>query len=169
MLGTIALLARLAATPPGQVREDTVLSACGLVRRILGAEDAYVVRSGDPHFVLLGSTVDPREYEIKQRGYWLIWREGATQPGSPGGLLTVADRMVTDPQPLAAGVPATHLATTLPGNESNSEVLIIRGPWPAGVTADQVELIATIRPLMAYLMGNYLDGEIGRASCRERV
>jgi len=159
MLGTIALLARLAATPPGQVREDTVLSACGLVRRILGAEDAYVIRSGDPHFVRLGSNDDPREYEIKQRGYWLIWREGATQPGSLGSLFSVTDRMVTDPQPLETGVPATHLATTLPGNESNSEVLVIRGPWPGGITVAEVELIATIRPLMAYLMGNYLDGE----------
>lgn len=159
MLGSIALLARLAATPPGQVSEETVLTACGIVRNLLGAQEAYVVRAGDPHFVRLGSTDDPREYEIKQRGYWLIWKEGAATPDSPGGLFTVADRMVADPRPLAAGTPATHLATTLPGNESNSEVLIVRGPWPGGVGKDQVEMVATIRPLMAYLMGNFLDAE----------
>jgi diguanylate cyclase (GGDEF)-like protein len=159
MLGTIATLARLAATPAQEAAEDTVLRACSVVRDLLGAEDAYVIRAGDPNFVRLGSTEDPRAYEIKQRGYWLVWREGAANPGMPGGLFTVADRMVTGLQPLAVGIPATHLATLLPGNESNSEVLIVRGPWPEGLSDDQVDLVISIRPLLAYLVGNVLDAE----------
>lgn len=159
MLSAIAALARLAATSAQEAAEETVLSACTLVRDLLGAGDAYVIRAGDPNFVRLGSTDDPRSYEIKQRGYWLVWREGAANPGGAGGLFTVADRMVLDPQPLEAGVPATHAATLLPGNESNSEVLIVRGPWPNGLSAEQVDLVAAIRPLLAYLVGNVLDAE----------
>lgn len=159
MLSTIAGLARLAATPAQEATEDTVLGACTLVRDLLSAEDAYVIRAGDPNFVRLGSSEDPRAYEIKQRGYWLVWREGAANPALPGELLTVADRMVSDLQALDPGIPATHLATLLPGNESNSEVLIVRGPWPEGLSDEQVNLVASIRPLLAYLVGNVLDAE----------
>ncbi|MCL4242651.1 MAG: diguanylate cyclase [Dehalococcoidia bacterium] len=159
MLNTLAALGRLAATPAQQVGEGTVLAACGLVKDVLGAEDAYVIRAGDPNFVRLGSTEDPRAYEIKQRGYWLVWREGAANPALPGGLFSVTDRMVVDAHPLEAGTPATHVATLLPGNESNSEVLIVRGPWPEGLSGDQVDLVASIRPLLAYLVGNVLDAE----------
>jgi diguanylate cyclase (GGDEF)-like protein/PAS domain S-box-containing protein len=159
MFSTIAALARLAATPAQEAAEDTVVRACVLVRDLLGAEDAYVIRAGDPNFVRLGSTEDPRAYEIKQRGYWLIWREGAANPGLAGGLFTVTGRMVTPGGPLEAGIPATHLATLLPGNESNSEVLIVRGPFPSGLSNEQVDLVAAIRPLLAYLVGNVLDAE----------
>jgi diguanylate cyclase (GGDEF)-like protein len=159
MLSTIAALARLAATPAREAAEETVLGACSLVRELLGAEDAYVIRSGDPHFVRLGSSEDPRAYEIKQRGYWLVWREAAAQPESLGGMFTVADRLVLDPRPLEPGVPATHVATLLPSNESNSEVLVVRGAWPQGVTSEQVEIVAAVRPLLAYLVGNVLDVE----------
>jgi diguanylate cyclase (GGDEF)-like protein len=159
MLSTIAALARLAATPAQEAAEDTILSACTLVRDLLAAEDAYVIRAGDPNFVRLGSAEDPRAYEIKQRGYWLVWREGAAQPGVAGGLFTVSERMVVDLQPLGAETPATHLAALLPGNESNSEVLIVRGPWPNGLSDEQVDLVASIRPLLAYLVGNVLDAE----------
>lgn len=159
MFSTLAALGRLAATPAQQVGENTVLSACSLVRELLGAEDAYVIRAGDPDFVRLGSSEDPREYEIKQRGYWLVWREAAAQPELLGGVFTVADRIVLDPRPLEPAVPATHIATLLPGNESNSEVLVVRGPWIEGLSPDQVETVATVRPLLAYLVGNVLDAE----------
>jgi diguanylate cyclase (GGDEF)-like protein/PAS domain S-box-containing protein len=159
MLSTLAALGRLAATPAQEVAEDTVLAACALVRELLAAGDAYVIRAGDPNFVRLGSDDDPRAYEIKQRGYWLVWREGAANPALAGGLFNVVDRMVLELQAIEPGIPATHLATLLPGNESNSEVLVVRGPWPRGLSSDQIELVESLRPLLAYLVGNVLDAE----------
>ena len=159
MYATLGALSRLVATPPGVATVETVVSACAEIRRLLDAEDAYVVRSGDPAFLRLGDAGDPADYEIKQRGYWYAWREAAANPSEPTRLLTVADRLVGDIIPLAAGVPATHVAAILPGDESNSEMLIVRGPWAHGLSEEQVELLCSVRPLMAYLIGNVLDSE----------
>lgn len=159
MYATLGALSRLVATPPGVATVETVVSACAEIRRLLNAEDAYVVRSGDPAFLRLGDAGDPADYEIKQRGYWYAWREAAANPSDPARLLTVAGRLVGDIIPLAAGVPATHVAAILPGDESNSEMLIVRGPWAHGLSEEQVELLSSARPLMAYLIGNVLDSE----------
>lgn len=159
MSGTLGALSRLASTPPGTATVETVVAACAEIRRLFDADDAYVVRSGDPAFVRLGDDGDPAQYEIKQRGYWYAWREAAANPGEPNRLLTVTDRLVGDVVPLSAQVPATHIAAILPGDESNSEMLIVRGPWPDGLSEDQVELLGSVRPLMAYLIGNVLDSE----------
>ena len=105
--------------------------ACEIVRSSLGASGAYVLRAGDPHFVRLGCNCDPSSYEIKQRGYWLVWRELAVHADVDGCLFDVRDRLVTGSRPLAAGDPCTHVAITLPGDESNSELLVVCGPWPA--------------------------------------
>lgn len=157
MYATLGALARLVATPPKLATAGTVVAACEHVRELLGAEDAYVIRSGDPHFIRIGSDDDPAGYEIKQRGYWHAWREAAGHPGEAGRLLTVANRLVEEIAPMAAGTPATHIAAILPGDESNSEILVIRGPWPNGLSSEQLELANTVRPLMASLIANVLD------------
>jgi diguanylate cyclase (GGDEF)-like protein/PAS domain S-box-containing protein len=136
-----------------------VVAACAAIRDLLGAEDAYVLKSGDPHFLRLGDDTDPTAYEIKQRGYWHAWREAAAHPESPLRLLGVRDRLVEELLEVQPGLPATHLATVLPGDESNSELLVVRGPWPRGLDDDQIEALLTVRPLMAYLVSNVLDGE----------
>ncbi|MGE3074885.1 MAG: diguanylate cyclase [Dehalococcoidia bacterium] len=159
MFETLGALSRLAATSPADASEATVAAACSLVRELIGAEDAYVVRSGDPFFQRIGDTTDPSQYEIKQRGYWHAWRESAAHPADPIRLLTVRERLVEEILPLEPGVSATHVAAILPGDESNSEMLIVRGPWPDGLSTEQVELVTTIRPLLAYLVGSVLDGE----------
>ena len=89
MLSTLAELARIALTPSPKMTEGQVTHACAILRDILGAEDAYIIRSGDPHFVRLGSSDDPRSYEIKQRGYWVVWKELATNPNLSSGVFTV--------------------------------------------------------------------------------
>ncbi|MGE0600939.1 MAG: diguanylate cyclase [Dehalococcoidia bacterium] len=159
MFETLGALSRLAATSPADATEETVAAACSLVRELIGAEDAYVVRSGDPFFQRIGDSGDPTQYEIKQRGYWHAWRESAAHPADPFRLLTVRDRLVEEILPLEPGIPATHVAAILPGDESNSEMLIVRGPWAGGLSREQVELVTTIRPLLAYLVGSVLDGE----------
>lgn len=159
MFETLGALARLAATSPADANETTIAAACAHIRSLLGAEDAYVVRSGDPFFLRIGDDSDPAKYEIKQRGYWHIWRESAAHTTDPIRLLSVRDRLVEEILPMERNVPASHLAAVLPGDESNSEMLIVRGPWPEGLSAEQVNLTATIRLLLAYLVGNVLDGE----------
>lgn len=159
MLGKLAELATLATVRGALATDRVVVEACDVIRELLGAEDAYVLRAGDPHFVRVGCDCDPREYEIKQRGYWLSWRGLAGDPKQVAGLANIAERMVTDSVAFEAGLPATHLATILPNNESNSEMLVVRGPWPEGLTAEQVGLVCAMRPLMSYLVGNVLDSE----------
>ncbi len=159
MLGKLAKLAELSSVRGAEADEHAVLAACEVVRELLGAEDAYVLRAGDPYFVRIGCDCDPREYEVKQRGYWLSWRELAARTDKIAGLSNVIDRMVTDSVPFEPGMAATHLATIIPGSESNSEVLVVRGPWPEGLTAEQVEIVTAVRPLMAYLVANVLDAE----------
>ena len=53
----------------------------------------------------------------------------------------------------------THVASILPSSESNSEMLVIRGPWPNGLQDEEIQLVETARPIFAYLIGNFLDVE----------
>lgn len=152
-------LARLATRPPSAVTLADALHACAIVRQALTAEDAYIVRAGDPYFIRLGSDADPKDYEIKQKGYYLIWRELASHLQLVGGGVSVRERLVEQVLPLRPGVRPTHLACILPGYESNSEMLIVRGLWPRGLTAAQVRFFTVARPLVAALVGNLLDAE----------
>lgn len=58
----------------GRTSLAEVLPACEIVRRALGAEEAYVIQATDPHFTKLGAAEAPTGYEIKQKGYWIIRR-----------------------------------------------------------------------------------------------
>ena len=155
----LVALARLATVPSSVVTLADALHACAILREALAAEDAYIVRAGDPYFIRLGSDADPKDYEIKQKGYYLIWRELASHPRLMGGGVQVRDRLVEQSLPLRPGMRPTHLACILPGYESNSEMLIVRGPWPRGLTAAQVRFFTVARPLVAVLVSNLLDAE----------
>ncbi len=150
-------LARICTRPLPTTAD--VLDACALVRDALRAEDAYVIRAGDPYFIRMGCECEPSTYEIKQRGYWIIWREGAANPTVPAGLFDVDGGIVAGGRPLAAGVPATHAGAILPGDESNSEILVVRGPWPSGLTREHVQFIEAARPITAHLVSNVLDAQ----------
>jgi diguanylate cyclase (GGDEF)-like protein/PAS domain S-box-containing protein len=150
-------LSRIANAPHPGV--DDIERACAIVADVLNAEEAYVLRAGDPHFVRLGCECEPTAYEIKQKGYWLVWREAATHPEHVGGLFDVAARQVGGVKPLISGRPATHIGVILPSDESNSEMLVVRGPWPQGLTAEQVDAIEVMRPILAHLVGGILDSE----------
>ena len=79
-LGAIGVLAMKNVADNGP---QDVLRACEIVREALGAAEAYVIRAGDPHFIKIGSAELPTEYELKQRGYWLVWKELAANPDIP--------------------------------------------------------------------------------------
>jgi diguanylate cyclase (GGDEF)-like protein/PAS domain S-box-containing protein len=154
---TLRALARICTKPDAGA--DDVVEACAVLRDALGAEDAYVVRAGDPEFIRLGCPCPPSAYEIKQKGYWLIWREGVTHPQYNGGLFDVAHGIVSPGLPLRAGVPTTHAGAILPGDESNSDLLIIRGPWPDGLTEEHAAEIEAARPIIAHLVSVVLDAQ----------
>jgi len=143
--------------PPAKQSTATLGEACALVRAALGAEDAYVMRAGDPHFLRIGAESDPEAYEVKQKGYFLVWRDLVTRPRWAGCLFDVATRYVERVVALAAGVAATHAAFLLPGDESLSEMLVVRGPWPAGLTRRQLDFLAAAQPMLAYLVSSLLD------------
>ncbi|MEX0785331.1 MAG: sensor domain-containing diguanylate cyclase [Dehalococcoidia bacterium] len=157
MLEKLAQLSNLCTAQ--DPRDSDVVRACRVVRDGLGAEEAYVVRSGDPHFERLGDSDDPSTYEIKQKGFWLVWERLARNPDIPAGSFEVAERLVLGGGILAPGQPCTHVACILPGEESNSELLVVRGPWPEGLTPEDVEFVVAARPMLAYLVQGVVDGE----------
>ncbi|HZP58048.1 MAG TPA: EAL domain-containing protein [Dehalococcoidia bacterium] len=157
MLSKLNALARIADSREPETAD--IEASCRIIAELLGAEDAYVLRAGDPHFVRLGCPCDPEAYEIKQKGYWIAWRELASHPELTVASFTAKDRIVSGGGAMTPGRPATHALTVLPGDESNSELLIVRGPWPAGPTAEQVELLGLVRPLLGHLVSNLLDAE----------
>jgi diguanylate cyclase (GGDEF)-like protein/PAS domain S-box-containing protein len=134
-----------------------VRAACDVIARAAGAEDAYVIRAGDPDFIRMGCDCPPREYPIKQKGYWLIWREIAANPGAAFGGFDVTDRVVAVGRPLVAGEPLSCIGGILPSDESSSELLILHGAWSAGLDAEQVAFITVARTVIARLVDNVLD------------
>ena len=65
-LESLQALATLSATVRPGVSD--VVRACEIISQALDAQDAYVIRAGDPAFVRLGCDCAPDEYEIKQKG-----------------------------------------------------------------------------------------------------
>ncbi len=157
-LAQISALSAIASTPSKSLDVGHVVAACDLLCQMLGAEEAYVLRAGDPHFVRLGSDAAPGAYEIKQRGYWMVWKGLATHPLMTAGMFTASGGFVQDAfAPVGTGVPVTHIAAILPASESNSEVLVVRGPWPNGLSKGDIAIITAVRPIFAYLVANVLD------------
>jgi diguanylate cyclase (GGDEF)-like protein/PAS domain S-box-containing protein len=155
VLSELQQIARICTKPTVSVAD--VLDACGVLRDVLGAEEAYVVRAGDPAFIRMGCGCDPDAYEIKQKGYWILWRQAALNPQFGFGMFDVADRLVTGGKPLTPGAATTHFAGVLPGDESNSEVLVVRGPWARGLTADQIHFVEAARLILAHGVSKVLD------------
>lgn len=159
MLKPLAKLSRIAMTPPGDTDLEVVLRACELVRETLGVEEVYVIRSGDPHFMKLGSDAHPTDYEVKQKGYWVVWKDLAANADVRFAGFDVDNRMVTGGYPLQEGTTPSHAACILPGDESNSEMLVIRGPWPNGISKDEVDFLIAAQPMIVRLVSAMLDRE----------
>ncbi|MEX0749194.1 MAG: EAL domain-containing protein [Dehalococcoidia bacterium] len=166
MADPLYTLTRIANRPSPGI--DEVREACTLIADVIGAAEVYVIKAGDPDFIRIGCECPPREYEIKQKGYWLCWRDLATNPGVRLGAFDVAERLITEAWPFEAGRAMTHLAAILPGDESNSELLVARGPWPAGIDEQQQQFLVIARTLLAHLVSNVLDSQ-RRARQREQL
>ncbi|HXF51408.1 MAG TPA: EAL domain-containing protein [Dehalococcoidia bacterium] len=166
MLRTLQELSRICTRP--RPSEDDILAACALVGEALKASDTYVLRAGDPAFIRVGCDCDPKTYEIKQKGYWLLWRDLATHPDVAVGTFDAVDRIVVRGGPATPGRPTTHLTAILPGEESNSDLLVARGPWPRGLTRTQIAFVEAARPTLAHLVNNVYD-EQRRARHRRQL
>lgn len=156
---SLSALAHLALIPASTASVAHVVEACTIVRAALRADDAYIIRAGEPHFVRIGSDADPTAYEIKQKGYYLNWRELASNPELIGVGARIENRLVMESIPLVADARPTHIASLLPAYEGTSEALVVRGPWPDGLTAEDISFLTIVRPLLASLVGNLLDAE----------
>ena len=155
MLEYLARLSRLSTRrrpTPADVGE-----ACALVCEALGAEEAYLIFAGDPYFKRLGVEGDPTEYEIKQRGYWLVWKQLAGEESHSAVSFTVAERFVTQVSPLTAASSGTHVACLLPADESNSEMLVLRGLWPQGLGEQRCSFLEAARPIVTLIASRILD------------
>src|SRR5688500_13234281 len=89
---TLAALGELAMSRADADPDRALGRACALVRAVLDAEDAYVIRAGDPHFIRVGCEQDPTAYELHQKGYFIVWRELAADPALTGGTFRAEDR-----------------------------------------------------------------------------
>ena len=162
MLDQLAELAVIGAGS-GRTSLADVLQACEIVRRALGAEEAYVIQATEPDFTKLGSAEAPTGYEIKQKGYWIIRR---TLAGARGGLLAglqIQDRLVVDGFALQPGLPASHVACLLATSENVSDMAVVRGPFPHGLTRAQVDFLVTACSLLAGLVSSVVDADrVGR-------
>jgi diguanylate cyclase (GGDEF)-like protein/PAS domain S-box-containing protein len=157
MLDALQSLARICTRPNPAVGD--VAEACALVRDALGAADAYVIRAGDPDFIRMGCDCEPSAYEIKQKGYWIVWRQLAANPQATAGAFDVQDRLVSGGSPIDSGSAATHVVAILPGDESNSDLLVLHGPWPQGLAPSHVQFIEAALPAIGHLISNVLDAE----------
>jgi diguanylate cyclase (GGDEF)-like protein/PAS domain S-box-containing protein len=155
MQARLQRLARLAGQPTPTAKD--VVRAATAVGRYLGAAEAYVIRSGDPHFIRIGCPCPTDQYEIKQRGYWIIWRTLASDPSTTVAAVQAQGGYVLECAPASPSAPATHVAMILPGYESNSELFIARGPWPKGVGTRNLRFLEIARPLLASLVASHLD------------
>jgi len=162
LLGRLAELSLIGGSARGRASLDDVLRACAIMREVLGAEEVYLVQATDPHFTKLGVSEPPTEYEIKQKGYWIMRRALAS---APVGLLVgfrVKDRLVVDGFGLQPGIAASHVALMLGTNESSSDMAIVRGPFPGGLRAEQLDFLVAARAPLGDIVGSFVD--VDRAS-----
>jgi diguanylate cyclase (GGDEF)-like protein len=136
-----------------------VIDACEIVRAAVDGEEAYVVQAGDPYFTRMGDDGPPESYEIKQRGYWLVWRELARDELLIFGGFDVQDRLVMGAKAFEGEAGYTHVACLLPAEESNSEMLVIRGRWAEAISAERRQFLEAVRPILASLVANVLDSK----------
>jgi signal transduction histidine kinase/DNA-binding response OmpR family regulator len=162
LLRRLAELAVSGSSARERASVDDVQRACALIREALGAEEVYLIQATDPHFTKLGASEPPTEYEIKQKGYWLVRRALAS---APAGLLAgfrVKDRLVVEGFPLQPGLAVTHVALMLGTSESSSDMAVVRGPFLNGLTREQLDFLTAARSSLAALVAGVVD--VDRAS-----
>jgi signal transduction histidine kinase/CheY-like chemotaxis protein len=158
-LGRLAELAGIGSSAKERVSLSDVLRACALIREVLGADEVYLIQATDPYFTKLGASEPPTEYEIKQKGYWLVRRALASAPAGVLAGFRVEDRLVVDGFPLQPGLAASHAALMLGTSESSSDMAVVRGPFPNGLTREQLDFLAAARAPLAALVAGVVDVE----------
>jgi diguanylate cyclase (GGDEF)-like protein len=139
--------------------EAGVAAACAVVADGLRSRSAYVLRAADPHFLRIGSSDDPTAYDIKQRGYWLMWQELARSPNLVAVAADTGDRLVKAVRPLTAGDAGNYVAMVLPGPERNSDMLVVDRGTTEPVTAEDECFLETARPILCQLIDKVFAGE----------
>lgn len=82
-------------------------------------------------------------------------------------MATVRERIVVNSVPVEQGIAGTHVVTLLPSEESNSEMLVIRGPWPAGIGEERLLALMAVRPSLARIVARLLDNDASERHRRQ--
>ena len=145
-----------------------IVDACALIVPRGGAYDAYV---SAPATRTLSASAALRPPRLRNQAERLLGRLAARAYATRS-----PRRPVRRPRPhrlgrapCDSGSPASHVGTILPGDDSNSELLIVRGPWPDGLSDGQVaEILEAARPILGHLVSTVVDGQ-RRARQREQL
>ena len=135
--------------------DDALQSAAALIAKTIGAETAYLVYGADA-FRKVGDAGDPREYDIKQRGYWLINRFLVKNSGIVA--FNVVERRVVDLAVARPGLKRTHLAALVPMHEGASEMIVVGG-LASPLTKSGLAFLETAAVVLAPPMWQWVDQE----------
>lgn len=152
-LGALEQLVRTATI--GACADAELQSAAALVARAVGAETAYLVYGGDA-LRKVGDAGDPREYDIKQRGYWIINRFLVKNRGMVA--FNVVERRVMDLAVARPGLKRSHLAALVPMHEGASE-MIVAGDLTSPLTKSGLAFVEAAAVILAPPMWRWTDRE----------
>lgn len=160
-LGTLEQLIR--TTTASACGDDELQSAAALIAKAIRAETAYLVYGTDA-FRKVGDAGDPREYDIKPRGYWLINRFLVKNSGIVA--FNVVERRVVDLAVARPGLKRSHLAALVPMHEGASEMIVVGG-LPSPLTKSGLVFLEAAAAILAPPMWRWTDQERGERQQRQ--
>jgi hypothetical protein len=136
--------------------ESALNQALPLLQQKLRAADVFLVYGADGTF---GSFGTQPELDLNDIALWLIYQDLAARR-EPCAFDQKEGHLegFRAPQP---GEPCDLIAAQIPLASSAGEMLIARGPWPAGLSETELEFVTASLPSLALLLGRRLDA--GRA------
>jgi GAF domain-containing protein len=157
---SLAALEQLAGLSRSETAPDAAMSAAlEIVRAELGASDVALVYGGNNGFEHFGTC---GELELTDTGLWWVNRELTTR-SLPFGF-HLHDGKVRHFAEFGETLRIEYVASLLPTRGASAQMLIARGPWPAGLTGEQAHFVMAAGPSLALLLERQLGGARRRAS-----
>ncbi len=149
----IRTLAQLSAlTTAANPTDAAVEQALPLLRDGLQATDVFLVYGSGEVFRHFGTRTDLKLDDV---ALWLIHRDLVSR--GKANAFNVRDGRVEAFRSMRSREPCDHVADLIPMMDSNSEILIARGSWPAGLGSSRTHFLTAALPCIALLLGRRLD------------
>ena len=126
--------------------------ALDIMRRLLGASDAYAVSGGDDGFDYTGSG---EPLGLTPTALWLIHRDLTTR-GRPCAFRVRSGRVV-DFRPLDGRGSCDYVAALIPTQRATAAMLLARGVWRRGLSFGRREALETAMPALALALDRCFD------------